>query len=85
MITYALDSLEVIAPCDSRMWFKIERSLEQALELFEQIKTIIDSKSQEEHLFQVVIQNPLQFGLSGLLDFPTSGVKTYEATGRVSF
>ena len=40
---------------------------EQALHLFEQVKAVIESKPQEEHLFQVMIQDPLQFGLSGIL------------------
>ena len=40
---------------------------ETALELFEEVQAVIQSKPKSKHLFQVVINNPSQFGLSGIL------------------
>ena len=40
---------------------------EKALDLFEQVQKVIHSKPKHEHLFQVVIKDPLEFGLSGIL------------------
>ena len=40
---------------------------EKALDLFDRIKGVIESKPQENHLFQIITKDPLDFGLAGAL------------------
>ena len=54
---------------------------ERALELFEQVQTVIQSKPKDEHLFQVVINNPLHFGLSGILK--TAHIENQKIYGQI--